>query len=122
MTNRIQKHAKDKATVTMPAPWLNEDSEALFKVILSLQNLNEAQRFFRDLLTEREIREFARRWKVARMLAKKVKYDDIEDATSMSSTTIARIHQWLGSGMGGYRLALNRLHHQTPTHSRRGLS
>jgi TrpR-related protein YerC/YecD len=103
-----EKDSKSSASVAMPARWLNKDSEDLFKAVLGLRNLEETQRFFRDLLTEKEILEFSNRWKVARMLDKGYKYDAIEDEVHMSSTTIARIHHWLRSGMGGYRLALKR--------------
>lgn len=88
--------------------WINQDTDNLFTAILRLRNLNEAHRFFRDLLTEKEVLEFAQRWKVARLLAKKIPYTDIEKQTGMSSTTIARIHRWLQGGMGGYRLMIKR--------------
>ncbi|MEX2028851.1 MAG: YerC/YecD family TrpR-related protein [Candidatus Curtissbacteria bacterium] len=85
----------------------------LFKAILALKTESESKKFFRDLLTELEIKEFANRWKVAKMLNKKTDYKTIEKETGMSSTTIARISLWLNRGMGGYKLMLNRLasHH-----------
>ena len=89
--------------------WINQDTDALFETILKLKNLDEAQRFFRDLLTEKEIVEFGQRWKVARMLAKRIRYTKIAKETGMSSTTIARVHKWLKKGMGGYKLILERL-------------
>lgn len=89
--------------------WDNADARRLFQAILRLKDLDEARRFLRDLLTEKEIIEFAARWKVARMLARKVSYTEIEKETGMSSTTIARIHKWLKRGMGGYRLMLERV-------------
>lgn len=78
---------------------------------MDLVNLAEARNFFRDLLTEKELLEFAQRWKVAKMLsAGKVYkvYIDIEKETSMSSTTIARIQRWFKSGMGGYKLMIKK--------------
>lgn len=96
--------AKDKHS-----KWINQDTDTLFEAILKLRNLDEARRFFRDLLTEKEIVEFGQRWKVARMLAKRVRYTEIEQETGMSSTTIARVHKWLKKGMGGYKLVLERL-------------
>ena len=81
----------------------------LFKAILALKDNRECKDFFRDLLTEAEIKEFANRWKVAQMLNKKVDYKTIEKETGMSSTTIARVQKWLTRGMGGYRLMLKRL-------------
>ncbi len=86
-----------------------KDISILFKAILSLKNEEECWRFLRDLLTEPEIREFANRWKVARMLNKKVRYEIIEKETGMSSTTIARVNKWLTKGKGGYKLMLKRL-------------
>ena len=89
--------------------WINQDADALFEAILKLKNLDEARRFFRDLLTEKEIVEFGQRWKVARMLAMRMRYTKIAQETGMSSTTIARVHKWLKRGMGGYKLILERL-------------
>lgn len=87
----------------------DEKTKALYKAILLLKNADECRRFFRDLLTEAEIKEFANRWKVAQMLNKKVSYEEIEKETGMSSTTVARVQKWLTKGKGGYRLMLKRL-------------
>lgn len=92
--------------------WDNTQSEALFKVVLGLKDLGEAKRFFRDLLTDKEIIEFATRWQVAQMLDKEVPYSQIENETGLSSTTVARVSKWLNSGKGGYKLMINRLHHR----------
>ena len=94
--NKVKKHTK-------------RDADALFGAILNLRNLDETRRFFRDLLTKNEIEEFGQRWKVARMLAKRIRYTIIEQETGMSSTTIARIQKWLKNGTGGYKLVLERL-------------
>src|SRR3989344_7726454 len=88
---------------------INQDTDAIFEAILKLKNLDEAHRFFRDLLTEKEIVEFGQRWKVAQMLAKRIRYTKIAQETGMSSTTIARVHKWLKRGMGGYKIILERL-------------
>ena len=91
--------------------WASPETDNLFSAILSLKNLDESRRFFRDLLTEPELAEFANRWKVAQLLSQKTPYSQIEKETRMSSTTIARISKWLTNGMGGYTLALNKLNH-----------
>jgi len=96
--------AKDKRK-----KWINKDTNALFGVVLRLRNLNEARRFFRDLLTEKEIVEFGQRWKVAQMLDKKIPYSKIEEETGMSSTTVARVQKWLKKGASGYKLIIERL-------------
>ena len=85
------------------------DIDDLYSVVTRLESLDECRRFFRDLLTETEIREFAERWKVARMLSQGVPYTTIEKETGLSSRTIARVHKWLKQGKGGYTMMLRRL-------------
>lgn len=85
-----------------------KDMDSLFRIILRLNNLAEARKFFRDLLTKKELSEFAQRWKVAKMLSAGKAYVDIEKETRMSSATIARVHRWLKNGMGGYRLMIKK--------------
>lgn len=89
--------------------WINSDTDNLFNAVLKLEKLDEARRFFRDLLTEKEILDFAQRWKVARLLAKGKKYTEIERETDMGSKTIARIQKWLTKGMGGYKLMIKKI-------------
>ena len=94
----------------------DQKATALLASILSLKNMDEAKKFFRDLLSEQEIIEFSKRWQAAQMLDQKIKYTKIQKATGLSSTTIARISKWLNEGMGGYRLMIDRvneIHHRT---------
>lgn len=93
------------------AKWINSTTDNLFNAILKLKNIDEARRFFRDLLTEPEILEFANRWKVAQMLSKNIAYSKIEKETKMSTTTIARVSKWLNNGMNGYKLMIQRVNH-----------
>ena len=88
--------------------WINAASSDLFQTILKLENLNEAQKFFRDLLSEAEIKELANRWKAVQMLAKHVPFKQIETETGMSPNTVARINKWRKKGMGGYKLMLKK--------------
>lgn len=80
----------------------------LYSAILKLETLEECQRFFRDLLTENEIKEMAERWKVAKLLAQGFSYTRIEEETGVSSRTIARVGRWLKRGEGGYALLLRK--------------
>ena len=84
------------------------DIIALYEAVLTLKSVDEAKDFFRDLLTETEIEEFAERWKTACMLANGVSYVEIIQKTGLSSTTVARVARWVKKGTGGYRLALRR--------------
>lgn len=85
------------------------DIDDLYVTITRLESLEECRRFLRDLLTETEIREFAERWKVARLLSQGVPYTAIEKETGLSSRTIARVRKWLKQGKGGYTMMLKRL-------------
>jgi len=105
------------------AKWNNKKTKDLFKAILALKNIDEAKRFFRDLLTEQEIIEFGKRWEAAKMLSKKTPYSQVEKETGLSSTTVARVSKWLNKGMKGYKLILKRLavHHTNPSSFGKGL-
>ena len=104
------------------AKWDNKTTENLLKAILTLENISEAKKFFRDLLTEQEIIEFGKRWQAAQMLSQKIPYSQIESKTGLSSTTIARISKWLNGGMGGYKLMIKRLEHHILYPNGKGLS
>jgi len=88
--------------------WNTGKTEDLLTAIISLRSLDEAKMFFRDLLSEKEISEMASRWQAARMLDRGVPYRRITVETGLSSRTVARIAKWLRSGLGGYRLAIDR--------------
>jgi TrpR-related protein YerC/YecD len=85
-----------------------KEIDDLYNTILKLESVDECRRFFRDLLTEYEIREFVERWKAARMLAEGVPYTQIESETGLSTRTIARVARWLKKGRGGYSMMLKR--------------
>ncbi len=87
----------------------SEDAKDFYQTFLNLKTEEECRDFLRDLLTEKEIKEFINRWKVVRLLDDKMPYEEITESTGMSSTTIARISKWLHDGMGGYHLMLKRL-------------
>ncbi len=97
--------------------WKTKESKELFEAILQLQNVEEAQNFFRDLLTDQEIIEFANRLKAASMLHQGSSYVDVQETTGMSSTTVARIAKWLNKGMSGYKTILDRVHHHADSSS-----
>jgi len=70
-------------------------SEDISTVLSKLYDKTEVFNFLRDLLSEKEIIEFSRRFEVAKMLEEKISYTNIEEKTKMSSTTIARISKFL---------------------------
>lgn len=88
----------------------NELAYEFDPVLTALSKIYSKERIFEfmlDLLTEKEILEFSRRFEVAKMLDDGISYARIEKKTGMSSTTIARISKALNSENMGYRNALN---------------
>jgi len=102
--------------------WNNIRNRALIQAILALETPDEAKRFLRDLMTEGEIMEFAKRLRAAKMLIQNVPYSIIEEKTGLSSTTVARVSKWLNGKQGGYKTIINKLHHHDSIRARRGLS
>jgi TrpR-related protein YerC/YecD len=93
--------------------WNSIENKRFVEAILALENPDETKRFLRDLMTEREILDFAKRFETAELLSQKVSYLDIEKKTGFSSTTVARVSKWLNSGEGGYKTIIGKLHHHT---------
>ncbi len=93
--------------------WNIKENKRLIRAILTLKTADETRRFLRDLLTEKEIGEFANRLKAAEMLVAKKSYSAIGEATGLSSTTIARVARWLYGKEGGYKTIIDRLHHNS---------
>ena len=102
--------------------WNNKENKQLIKAILSLKTSNEAKRFLRDLMTEKELIEFSKRLQTAEMLTAKTPYSVIEQKTGLSSTTVARVSKWLNGKEGGYKTIISRLHHHNSIQTGRGLS
>jgi TrpR-related protein YerC/YecD len=89
--------------------WMSDATRELASAIAALRDTDEALRFLRDLCTVNEMREFAARWEVARLLDAGTSYHEISERTGASSATISRVNQWLRYGRDGYRLVLDRL-------------
>jgi len=102
--------------------WNTQENNEFVRAILALRTTNQAKRFLRDLMTEGEIIEFAKRLKVAEMLTDGFSYSSIEKETGFSSTTIARVSKWLNNGMGGYQSIISATHHHNPPKLGKGLS
>jgi TrpR-related protein YerC/YecD len=88
--------------------WRTSETSALLEAILSLETMDEAESFFRDLCTLGELHDLGQRWAVVRLLDAGLHYADISRRTGASTATITRIASWLNHGEGGYRLVLAR--------------
>lgn len=91
----------------------NSKTDNLFKAILKLASLKEAEDFFRDLCTAEELRAMSERWEIVKMVNKGNTYREIADKLNVSTTTVSRVAFWLNNGENGYKLMLNRMngHH-----------
>jgi len=88
----------------------SKENKELFQAVLGLENINEAIKFFRDILTIREINDISCRWQIAKLLhQKKLSYEQIARKCRVSTTTVTRVAHWLNRGLGGYKLILSRL-------------
>ena len=101
-----QRKTKEKWNMT------DGNALALTRAFLSMKDSGEMRAFMRDLLTESEIVEFSKRFYAARAIAGSTHYAAIEEATGLSSRTIARVKKWFKHCTGGYRLAIKRWKHQ----------
>jgi len=105
----MKKFQHDPFPTYTPKNYPNAEMKELFKAILKLKTNDEAAKFFRDLLTIAEIREFANRWQMVKMIYQKKSYTEISDKLNVSTRTITRVAHWLYHGFGGYRLMSDRV-------------
>ena len=90
----------------------DKSTDDLFEAILTLKTLDECYMFFEDIGTIAEIKAFAQRFEVAKLLNDGLTYDDISAKTGASTATISRVKRCLKYGADGYNLALERLKHK----------
>jgi len=90
-----------------------QSEDALFRAVISLNDVKECHNFFRDLCTPAELQALVDRWQVVELLEKDLPYRRIHDLSGVSVTTIGRVARFLSNGFGGYRTAFDRLH---PSH------
>ena len=83
----------------------------LADALLSLETREEVDAFLADLCTPSELRAFAERWEVARLLDTGGKsYREIAAEAGASPTTVVRVARFLKEmPHQGYRLVLDRL-------------
>ncbi len=87
----------------------NKQTDALIKAVISLQNEEDAYRFFEDLCTIPEIRSISQRLAVAQLLRRKETYQKIAEETGASSATISRVKRSLSYGADGYDRVLEKI-------------
>jgi TrpR-related protein YerC/YecD len=83
--------------------------EYLYRAVLSLQTMEECDRFFDDLCTVPELKALSQRLQVAKMLSDHRVYSEIVQATGASTATISRVNRSLNYGADGYDIIFERL-------------
>ena len=87
----------------------SEQVQELADAMLTLQDREEALLFFEDIFTIKELQAVAQRLAVARLLKKRVTYQDIAEQTGASTAPISRVNRSLTYGAGGYQTVLSRM-------------
>jgi len=102
MTDALTRQAVNKAA---------DDRLALYEALLCLETPQEVDAFLADLCTPAELRAFAERWAVARLLDQRLQsYREIALEAGASPTTVVRVARFLKDmDNNGYRLVLDRL-------------
>lgn len=86
-----------------------EMMEYLAQGFLTLRNSDECIRFLKDLCTDSELQEMARRLQVARLLNERYIYSEITEQTGLSAATISRIKRSLRRGNLGFITVVSRM-------------
>jgi uncharacterized protein YerC len=80
--------------------------DLLWTSIAGLKSRDEVKNFFKDLLSESEAVMLSRRLKIAQCLLEGMGYEDIKAKLRVGDGNIAKVHNWLVSGFGGYEKAV----------------
>lgn len=83
--------------------------DLLFEAILTLETVDDCYKFFDDLCTSLELKGFAQRLQVAKLLDDHRVYNSIVTETGASTATISRVNRSLKDGNDGYKLVFERL-------------
>ncbi len=83
---------------------INEKLEALYALILSLDNMEDCRALFEDLCTRKEMEKMAERVFAAKLLMQGNTYNQVMAQTDMSSATLSRVSQCVQYGKGYSKL------------------
>ena len=81
----------------------------LVDVLTSFRRCADVDLVLTDLLTPSEIESIAERWEIVKRLDAGESQRDVRDAVGVSVTTVSRGSRGLKYGVGGFRIALDRL-------------
>ncbi len=84
---------------------INEKLDALYQLILGLDNLEDCRALFDDLCTRKELEKMAERVYAAKLLMAGNTYNQVIAQTDISSATLSRVSRCVQYG-DGYRKLL----------------
>ena len=76
--------------------------EELYEELIKLETVEECENFLSDLCTMKELLSMGQRLKAAKMLLEGKTYNEVIEATDISSATLARVSKCIRYGDGGY--------------------
>ena len=82
----------------------NEKIEELYRLILSLDNLEDCRALFDDLCTRKELEKMAERIYAAKLLMDGNTYNQVIAQADISSATLSRVSRCVQYGKGYSRL------------------
>lgn len=82
--------------------------EELYAELLKLETEEECESFLSDLCTIKELQSMGQRLKAAKMLLDGKTYNEVIEATDISSATLARVSKCIRYGDGGYANIINK--------------
>ena len=91
------------------ARWHNDLTDRLMDAIMRVETREECYNLLEDLCTIKEIIDMGQRLEVARLLNEKKSYQEISEATGVSTATISRVNKCLTYGNGGYSSAIEKM-------------
>lgn len=82
----------------------NDKIEALFELIVQLDNVDDCRALFDDLCTRKEVENMAERLYAAKLLAEGNTYNQVMAQSDISSATLSRVSRCLQYGSGYAKL------------------
>ena len=96
----------------MKTEYRNDHVEYLYDAIMAIRNKDECRAFFETLCTQQELRSFAQRICVAKLLYDGSVYSRIVEQTGASTATISRVNRSMNMGKNGYEAVFARMREQ----------
>lgn len=93
----------------MSRQWKDDLTDQLCEALLTLKNKEEVYDFLEDVATVAEIRAFAQRLQVAKLLLSGDSYPLISKSTGASTATISRVKKTVDYGRDAFKLAFDRM-------------